>query len=374
VPLLYGRQQLSLRPPSGAPGRGWQDATARSGIGGCVDVSWPFYAGFIAFVVAMLLVDLKLFHAEEHEPSVRESATWVGIWISLALAFGIGVLVLEGGQLAGEYFAGYLIEYSLSVDNMFVFVVIFSYFKVPRAFQHQVLFFGILGAIIFRGLFIWAGTALIQSFHWVIYVFGAFLIFTAYRIARGATENIHPEDNPVLKMVRRRFPATHEYDGQKLFTVRNGKRLATPLFIVLVFIEFTDILFAVDSIPAIFGVTKEPFIVLTSNVFAILGLRALYFLVAGGMDRLHLLNYGLAAVLAFVGVKMLLEAVHVEVPIWLSLLVIVVALGITTAASLLIPERPGDEQDRGPLGDGGGARAEEDAKEKDAKQDAEKRS
>jgi tellurite resistance protein TerC len=339
-----------------------------------VDVSWPFYAGFLAFVVAMLLVDLKLFHAEEHEPSVRESATWVGIWISLALAFGIGVLVLEGGQLAGEYFAGYLIEYSLSVDNMFVFVVIFSYFKVPRAFQHQVLFFGILGAIIFRGLFIWAGTALIQSFHWVIYVFGAFLIFTAYRIARGATENIHPEDNPVLKMVRRRFPATHEYDGQKLFTVRNGKRLATPLFIVLVFIEFTDILFAVDSIPAIFGVTKEPFIVLTSNVFAILGLRALYFLVAGGMDRLHLLNYGLAAVLAFVGVKMLLEAVHVEVPIWLSLLVIVVALGITTAASLLIPERPGDEQDRGPLGDGGGARAEEDAKEKDAKQDAEKRS
>jgi tellurite resistance protein TerC len=334
-----------------------------------VDVSWPFYAGFIAFVVAMLLVDLKLFHAEEHEPSVRESATWVGIWISLALAFGIGVLVLEGGQLAGEYFAGYLIEYSLSVDNMFVFVVIFSYFKVPRAFQHQVLFFGILGAIIFRGLFIWAGTALIQSFHWVIYVFGAFLIFTAYRIARGATENIHPEDNPVLKMVRRRFPATHEYDGQKLFTVRNGKRLATPLFIVLVFIEFTDILFAVDSIPAIFGVTKEPFIVLTSNVFAILGLRALYFLVAGGMDRLHLLNYGLAAVLAFVGVKMLLEAVHVEVPIWLSLLVIVVALGITTAASLLIPERPGEEQDRGPPGDGGGARAEE-----DAKQDAEKRS
>ncbi|HEX2235257.1 MAG TPA: TerC family protein [Actinomycetota bacterium] len=333
-----------------------------------MDVSWPFYAGFIAFVVAMLLVDLKLFHAEEHEPSVRESATWVGIWITLALAFGIGVLVLEGGQLAGEYFAGYLIEYSLSVDNMFVFVVIFSYFKVPRAFQHQVLFFGILGAIIFRGLFIWAGTALIQSFHWVIYVFGAFLIFTAYRIARGATENIHPEDNPVLKMVRRRFPATHEYDGQKLFTVRNGKRLATPLFIVLVFIEFTDILFAVDSIPAIFGVTKEPFIVLTSNVFAILGLRALYFLVAGGMDRLHLLNYGLAAVLAFVGVKMLLEAVHVEVPIWLSLLVIVVALGVTTAASLLIPERPGDE-DRGPPGGGGGARAEE-----DAKQDAEKRS
>jgi tellurite resistance protein TerC len=325
--------------------------------------------GFIGFVIAMLLVDLKLFHAEEHEPSVRESATWVGIWVALAVAFGIGLLVLEGGELAGEYFAGYLIEYSLSVDNMFVFVVIFSYFKVPRAFQHQVLFFGILGAIIFRGLFIWAGTALIQSFDWVIYVFGAFLIFTAYRIARGATENIHPEDNPVLKFVRKRFPATHEYDGQKLFTIENGKRLATPLFIVLVFIEFTDILFAVDSIPAIFGVTQEPFIVLTSNVFAILGLRALYFLVAGGMDRLHLLNYGLAAVLAFVGVKMLLEAVHVEVPIWLSLLVIVTALGITTAASLLISERPDDEGNGGaPRGDAG------ERGDDDAKQDAKKRS
>jgi tellurite resistance protein TerC len=312
-----------------------------------VDVPWFFYTGFIAFVVAMLLVDLKLFHAEEHEPTIKESATWVGIWVALALLFGVALLLLQGGRLGAEYFAGYLIEYSLSVDNMFVFVVIFSYFNVPRAYQHQVLFFGILGAIIFRGLFIWAGTALISAFDWVIPVFGAFLIFTAYRIAKGATEDIHPERNPVLNFAKKRFPTTTNFDGQKLFTVEDGKRVATPLFIVLLFVETTDILFAVDSIPAIFGITSEPFIVLTSNVFAILGLRALYFLLAGGMDRLHLLNYGLAVVLAFVGVKMILEIWHVEVPIWLSLGFIVAVLGITTIVSLRTkpPEKPPEEEE-----------------------------
>jgi tellurite resistance protein TerC len=308
-----------------------------------MDVPPLFYAAFLAFVVAMLLVDLKLFHAEEHDPSIRESATWVGVWVGLAVLFGIGVVVFAGSTFGGEYFAGYLIEYSLSVDNMFVFVVIFSYFKVPRAYQHQVLFFGILGAIIFRGIFILAGTALIHTFEWVIYVFGAFLIYTAVRIARGATEDIHPENNPVLNFAQKRFPTTTNYHGQKLFTVEEGRRLATPLFIVLLFIEVTDILFAVDSIPAIFGVTREPFIVLTSNVFAILGLRSLYFLLAGGMDRLHLLNYGLAVVLAFVGAKMLLEAVDVEVPIWLSLLVIVSVLGVTTVLSLKVSPRDRSE-------------------------------
>jgi tellurite resistance protein TerC len=304
-----------------------------------LDVSWPIYAAFLAFVVAMLLVDLRLFHAHEHEPTVKESATWVGVWVVLAIIFGLGVLVLEGTRFAGEYFAGYVIEYSLSVDNMFVFVVIFSYFNVPRAYQHQVLFFGILGAIVFRGLFIVAGTALINNFEWIIYVFGAFLIFTAYRIASGATADIHPERNPILQFAQKRFPSTISYDGQKLFTIENGRRLATPLFIVLLFIELTDILFAVDSIPAIFGVTREPFIVLTSNVFAILGLRALYFLLAGAMDRLHLLNYGLAVILAFVGMKMLLEAVHVDVPIWLSLTVILAVLAITTFLSLRFPPK-----------------------------------
>lgn len=310
-----------------------------------MDVAWYIYAAFIAFVLAMLFADLKLFHSKEHEPTVRESAAWVAVWVSLALAFGVGLYLWAGGERAGEYFAGYLIEYSLSVDNMFVFVVIFSYFSVPRAYQHQVLFFGILGAIIFRGLFIALGVILIERFEWVIYIFGAFLIYTAWRIARGLAENIHPEDNPVLKWARRRFRTTTRFDGQNLFTVENGKRLATPLFIVLLFIETTDIVFALDSIPAIFGITREPFIVLTSNVFAILGLRALYFLLAGGMDKLHLLKYGLAVVLGFVGVKMIGEAIpcsghgmfchegHVSVPIWLSLAFIITVLGITAFLS-----------------------------------------
>ena len=300
-------------------------------------VPWYAYAAFIAFVVAMLLVDLRLFHAEEHAPSARESATWIAVWVGLALAFGVGVFLIQGPRLGGEYFAGYLIEYSLSVDNMFVFVVIFSYFHVDRAYQHQVLFYGILGAIIFRGLFIWAGTALIAAFAWVIPVFGLFLVFTAYRIAKGAAEEVHPEKNPILRFAQRRFPTTTKFDGQKLFTIENGRRVATPLFVVLLFVETTDILFAVDSIPAIFGVTREPFIVLTSNVFAILGLRALYFLLAGGMDRLHLLNYGLAIVLAFVGIKMILEVWHIGIPIWASLAFIVVVLGATTILSLRMP-------------------------------------
>ena len=317
-----------------------------------MDVAWYWYAGFIVFVIAMLLVDLKLFHAEEHEPTVKESATWVGIWVGLALAFGIGVYLWQGGESAGEFFAGYLIEYSLSVDNMFVFVVIFRYFQVPRAYQHQVLFYGILGAIVFRGIFIALGVGLIQNFEWVIYIFGAFLIYTAWRIAKGAAEDVHPEDNPVLKFAQRKFPATTRFEGQKLFTIENGKRLATPLFMVLLFVETTDILFAVDSIPAIFGITRDAFIILTSNVFAILGLRALYFLLAGGMDRLHLLKYGLAIILAFVGFKMIGEAFscgghgmfchegNFHVPIWLSLTIIIGVLAVTAILSFtLTPEQ-----------------------------------
>ncbi|MGH2752825.1 MAG: TerC family protein [Actinomycetota bacterium] len=299
---------------------------------------WYLYADFIAFVLAMLLVDLKLFHAEEHEPTTRESATWVAIWVSLAVIFGIVVAFWKDGGTSAEYFAGYLIEYSLSVDNMFVFIVIFSYFKIPKAFQHQVLFYGILGAMIFRGIFIAAGVALIEQFEWVIYVFGAFLIFTAFRIAKG-TEEVHPEDNPIIKFFVKRFPTTHQFEGQKLFTVQNGKRLATPLFVTLLFIEITDIVFAVDSIPAIFAITDDPFIILTSNVFAILGLRALYFLLAGSMDKFHLLKYGLAVILAFVGSKMLLEAADVHVPIWLSLAVIISVLLATVVLSLKIPPK-----------------------------------
>lgn len=303
-----------------------------------IEVPWYAYVGFIAFVIAMLLIDLKFFHTEAHAPTLKESSAWVTVWVSLAVIFGIGLWIIEGGVAGGEFFAGYLIEYSLSVDNMFVFVLIFSYFQVPIAYQHQVLFYGILGAMVFRGIFIFAGTTLINSFEWVIYIFGAFLIFTAFRIAFGS-EEVHPENNPVLKFARKRLRTTTEFDGQKLFTLENGKRVATPLFITLLFIEVTDIVFAVDSIPAIFSVTRDSFIVLTSNVFAILGLRALYFLLAGSMNKLHLLKYGLAVILAFVGVKMLLESVHVEFPIWVSLSVIIGVLGLTAALSFAFPPK-----------------------------------
>src|SRR5918992_3351767 len=300
-----------------------------------MEVSPLAYVGFIAFVLAMLFIDLRLFQTdEETEPSPKESGTWVAIWVSLALVFGVALYLWQGGETAAQYFAGYLIEYSLSVDNMFVFIVIFQYFSIPFKYQHRVLFFGILGALIFRGLFIALGTALIRNFEWIIYVFGAFLIFTAIRLAREGDQEIHPEENPVLKFAQRKFPSTTIFEGHNLFTIENGKKLATPLFITLIFIEVTDVIFALDSIPAIFGITRDPFIVLTSNVFAILGLRSLYFLLAGALNRLHLLNYGLAFVLGFVGVKMLLEAFHIEVPIWLSLGVIVAALSVTTFLSL----------------------------------------
>ncbi len=303
-------------------------------------VPWYLYAGFIAFVVAMLLVDLKLFHAKEHEPTTKESAIWVAVWIGLAIVFGVVVIFWKDPQTAGEYFAGYLIEYSLSVDNMFVFILIFSYFQVPRAYQHQVLFYGILGAMIFRGIFIAAGTALIENFEFVIYIFGAFLIVTAIRIARG-TEEVHPENNPIVRFAVKRFRTTTKYHGQALLVLHNGKRYATPLLITLLFIEVTDIVFAVDSIPAIFAVTRDPFIVLTSNVFAILGLRALYFLLAGSMDKFHLLKYGLAIILAFVGTKMILEYWHIEIAIWLSLVIIVSVLVVTGILSLKIPAPEG---------------------------------
>ena len=317
---------------------------AESAGAATTDVHPLIYVGFIGFVIAMLLLDLKFFHAEEHEPTPKESGTWVVVWVVLAIIFGVGVWVLEGGGRAAEYFTGYLIEYSLSVDNMFVFVLIFSYFKVPFKYQHNVLFYGILGALIFRGLFIAVGVALINNFEWMIYVFGVFLIITAIRLAMGS-EEVHPEDNPILKFLQKRLRTTPRYDGQKFFTLENGKKVATPLLIVLVFIEMTDIVFAVDSIPAIFGITRDPFIVLTSNVFAILGLRALYFLLADIMDRFHLLKYGLAIILGFVGVKMLLEMgipgsdAHIEIPIWLSLGVIVTVLALASYLSLKIPPK-----------------------------------
>lgn len=299
---------------------------------------WYLYAGFLAFVLVMLVVDLKLFHSDERAPTLREAGAWVGVWVALGLGFGLIVWGWRGPPLAAQYFAGYLIEYSLSVDNMFVFVVIFAYFHVPKGYQHRILFFGILGAILFRGIFIVGGVALLHAFEWIIYVFGAFLIFTAIRLAKG-TEETHPEDNPVLKFIRRRLPATTRYHRLKFIVVEGGRRVATPLLVVLIFVEVTDILFALDSIPAVIAVSRHPFIILTSNVFAVLGLRALYFLLAGAMDRFHLLRYGLAVILGFVGSKMLLEAVNVLIPIWLSLAVIVGVLLATGILSVAIPPR-----------------------------------
>jgi tellurite resistance protein TerC len=310
--------------------------------------SWYLYVGFLAFVVAMLLVDLKFFDAENEETRTKQAAIWVGVWISLAVIFG-GILFLwQGTQVGAEYFAGYLIEYSLSVDNMFVFVVIFSFFQVPAEYRHEVLFYGILGALISRGIFIALGASLVNNFEWIIYIFGAFLIYTAFKIARGAAEDIHPDENPVLNWFKNHFPTTTKYDNGNFFTVEDGKRVATPLLVTLISIETTDILFAVDSIPAIFGITKDPFVVLTSNVFAILGLRSLYFVLAGAMERLHLLRYGLGAILGFVGVKMLIEYFHIEVPIWLSLLVIVGALAVTAVLSLMISPPKHEESEGAP--------------------------
>ena len=348
-------------------------AAAEKATTATTEVAWWVYAIFLVFVLAMLLVDLKFFHAEEHDPTPKESGTWVAVWVVLAIVFGIGVWIFSGGSRAAEFFTGYLIEYSLSVDNMFVFVLIFGYFKVPFRYQHNVLFYGILGALVFRGIFIALGVTLINNFEWMIYVFGLFLIFTAVRLAVSA-EEVHPEDNPVLKLLQKRLRTTPRYHGQKFFTVENGKRVATPLVIVLAFIELTDIVFAVDSIPAIFGITRDPFIVLTSNVFAILGLRALYFLLADIMDRFHLLKYGLSVILAFVGVKMLLEigvpdtdffggaaGWHYGIPIWASLSVIVGVLGLSAYLSLKFPPthhaeaphvpREGDPLEEAPIPD-----------------------
>ncbi|MDQ4149379.1 MAG: TerC family protein [Actinomycetota bacterium] len=301
------------------------------------------YGGFLLFVLAMLLVDLKVFHREAKPVSTKESAIWAAIWIGLAAVFGVVVYFWKGGTVAAEYTAGFLIEKALSVDNIFVFLLIFSYFNVKPDYQHQVLFYGILGAIVFRGLFIAAGVSLINRFEWILYVLGLVLIYSAYKIGKG-TESVHPEHNPVLKLFRKTgFPTTSRYQGQKLFIRENGRLVATPLFVVLLVVEATDIAFAVDSIPAIFAITRDPFVVLTSNVFAILGLRALYFLLAGSLEKFHLLKYGLAFILAFVGVKMLLSH-YWHPPIALSLGVIVVALAASVFASLKIPPKKQTEE------------------------------
>jgi tellurite resistance protein TerC len=298
------------------------------------------WGGFVAFVVAMLALDLFVLHRDAHEVSLREATLWSTFWIALGLSFGGVLWIFQGGTAAGEYLAGYLIEKSLSVDNVFVFVLVFSFFSVPAAYQHRVLFWGVLGALVMRAAFILAGAALLDAFHWILYIFGAFLVFTGLRMLRHQEMALDPSENRVLKLVARFIPMTTEYHGQKMFVRNAGVLMATPLFAVLVVIETTDLIFAVDSIPAIFAVTRDPFLVFTSNVFAILGLRALYFLLAGVAGKFVYLKVGLAAILIMVGVKMLISDIY-HVPVWASLAAIAAILTLAIGLSLRVTVPPG---------------------------------
>jgi tellurite resistance protein TerC len=293
------------------------------------------YAGFIAFVLVCLVVDLKVLHRGE-KVGLRDAAITTGVWIGIAVLFGIGVFVLEGSQKGTEFITAYLIEESLSVDNIFVFVLLFGFFAVPASAQHRVLFYGVLGAQVFRGVFIAAGVSLIHRFEFTIFVFGAFLVASGLRLLRSEGESVDVESNRTLRLVRRFVPMTEEYDGDKLFTRRNGKRVATPLVAVLAVIEVTDLVFAVDSIPAVLSISRDTFIVFTSNILAILGLRSLYFLLADVVTKFHLLRIGLAATLTFVGVKMLVSH-WVHIPTLASLGVIALCIGTSIWASLRWP-------------------------------------
>ncbi len=294
------------------------------------------WIGFNLFVLLMLALDLGVFHRKAHVVKTREALLWSAVWIAMALLFNLGIYFWQGQKVALEFLTGYLIEKSLSVDNIFVFIMIFAYFGVPALYQHKVLFWGILGALVMRALFIASGVALIERFHWIIYVFGAFLILTGAKMAWQKDKEIHPEKNPLLRLFRRLMPVTDRYHGGAFFVKQAGGSFATPLFVVLLLVETTDLIFAVDSIPAILAITLDPFIVYTSNVFAILGLRSLYFALAGIMPLFHYLNYGLAAILAFVGAKMMLVDFY-KIPIGISLGVVAAILLISVVASLLWP-------------------------------------
>ena len=306
------------------------------------------WIGFNLFVLSLLALDLGVFHRHAHKVSIKEATIWSVVWITMAMVFNLGLYLFwdrvspnnsySNSEAALAFFTGYLIEKSLSVDNIFVFVLIFTFFAVPAIYQHRVLFWGILGALIMRGALIAVGAVLLKEFHWIIYIFGAFLILTGIRMAIHRNEEMHPEQNPVVKLLRRIIPVAENYEGDHFFIRRAGKLLATPLFLVLLIVESTDLVFAVDSIPAIFAVTNDPFIVYTSNVFAILGLRSLYFLLAGVLDKFYYLKLGLSFVLAFVGTKMVIVDIY-KIPIGLSLGVIASILAISVVGSLLRSRR-----------------------------------
>jgi tellurite resistance protein TerC len=292
------------------------------------------WLGFVAFVLAMLAVDLGIFHRKSHAVGLKEAAVWSAVWIALAALFNLGVYLWFGPQKALEFSTGFLIEKALAVDNIFVFVVVFSAFAVPAMYQHRVLFWGVLGALVMRAAFIFAGSALLQRFHWVMYVFGAVLVLTGIKLLLRRNEPLHPENNPLVRLVRRIIPVTPGFVGSRLLAKLGGRWFATPLLLALVAVEVTDLVFAVDSIPAIFAVTTDPFIVFTSNVFAILGLRSLYFLLVGVVEKFRHLKVGLSLVLAFVGTKMLLLDV-VKIPIALSMGIIVAILAASIMTSLV---------------------------------------
>ena len=290
------------------------------------------WIGFNLFVLALLAIDLGVFHRKAHSVSIKEATAWSIVWVSLAMIFNLGIYFAWGEDKALEFFTGYVIEKSLSVDNLFVFLMIFQYFSTPAEYQHRVLFWGILGALILRAIFIAAGSALLTQFHWMIYVFGAFLVFTGIKMFLQGDEKLEPERNPVVRLFERWVPMTREYHGQRFTIQTNGQTRATLLLLVLIVIETTDVIFAVDSIPAIFAVTQDSFIVYTSNIFAILGLRALYFMLAGVMQMFVYLKFGLSLVLCFVGAKMLLSDIY-KIPIGASLAVIGTVLLLSVVAS-----------------------------------------
>ena len=296
------------------------------------------WAGFIAFIIGMLVLDLLVFQRDEHEIKVKEALLWTLFWIVLSLIFNVGIYYFMGINYALEFLTGYLIEKSLSVDNIFVFIMIFSYFRVHSKFQHKILFWGILGAIVMRAIFIFAGVAIIEKLHWAIYVFGVFLVIIGIKMAFEKEKEIHPDKNPVLRVFRKVFPVSDHLTGNKFFIKESGKIMATPLFVVLIVIETTDIIFAIDSIPAILSITLHPFIVFTSNIFAILGLRALYFAISGVMKLFAYLNYGLSLILVFVGVKMLIVDFY-KIPVHIALMVVGGILLISILLSVFFPPK-----------------------------------
>lgn len=296
------------------------------------------WIGFNVFVLGMLALDLGVFHRKSHTVTVREALIWTAVWVTLALFFNLFIYYYFGEELAVEFFTGYLIEKSLSVDNIFVMIMIFSYFQVPQEYQHKVLFWGILGALVMRIIFILSGIELIHRFHWLVYIFGGFLIFTGVRMLTAGDAKIEPEKNPIIKLARRMFSVTPSFEGDRFFTKRDGKTWVTPLFLVVILIEATDLIFAVDSIPAILAISEDPFIVYTSNVFAILGLRSLYFALSGIEKYFHYLKFGLSAILVFVGLKMCIVDFY-KIPVTISLIVIVFLLAIAMLASVLFPKK-----------------------------------